>query len=87
MRVFKFVIFIRKLVLESTYFSEHCVVKGWDDTVTIGPLSIQKPDTDNYRYGYHAVLIQIMVTAARKHKRLFQNCLKSATHSFNICPK
>ena len=30
-----------------------------DDTVTIGTLTIQK-STDTYRYGHHAVPIQIM---------------------------
>ena len=38
---------------------------GWDDTVTIGTLSIQKL-TDTYRYGQHAVSIQMMVTDPQK---------------------
>jgi len=29
------------------------IYKGWDDTVTIGTLSIQK-STDTYRYSHHA---------------------------------
>jgi len=33
---------------------------GWDDTVTIGTLSIQK-STDTYRYGHHAVPIHLEV--------------------------
>ena len=43
-----------------------CVIRpdqGWDDTVSIGTVSIQT-STHTYRHGYHAVLIQMMVTAA-----------------------
>ena len=34
---------------------------GWDDTVTIGTLSIQK-STDTYQYGHHAVPIHLEVS-------------------------
>ena len=37
---------------------------GWDDAVTIGTVSKQT-STDTYRYGHHAVPIQMMVTAAK----------------------
>jgi len=40
----------------------HAVV-GLGDTVTIGTLSIQK-SADRYRYGHHAVPIQMMVAVA-----------------------
>jgi len=40
--------------------------KSWDDTATIGTLSIQK-STDTYRYGHHAAPIQVMVTAAKNN--------------------
>ena len=33
---------------------------GWDDTVTIGTLSIQI-STDTYQYGHHAVPIHLEV--------------------------
>ena len=36
-----------------------------DNTVSIGTVSIQT-STDTYRYGHHAVPIQLMVTAAKK---------------------
>ena len=53
-----------------------------DDTVTISTLWIQKL-TDTYRYGHHAVLIQMMVTAAKIWKYNFT--LDFHTFKQNTC--